>query len=97
MVDALWRRMLKVPALAAPQLGSCASSGRAWRLWAARHSQEETDPLVRQPPPRVLEPAASKAADFTAFDHTIQVWTTKRRAFLIGMFSQFLRISTVKG
>ena len=27
------------PPLAAPQLGSCASSGRAWRLWAARHSQ----------------------------------------------------------
>ena len=29
------------PPLAAPQLGSCASSGRAWRLWAARHSQGE--------------------------------------------------------
>ena len=27
------------PPLAAPQLGSCASSGRARRLWAARHSQ----------------------------------------------------------
>ena len=27
--------------LAVPQLGSCASSGRAWRLWAAQHSQEE--------------------------------------------------------
>ena len=26
-------------AWAVPQLGSCASSGRAWRLWAARHSQ----------------------------------------------------------
>ena len=25
--------------LAVPQLGSCASSGRAWWLWAARHSQ----------------------------------------------------------
>ena len=24
---------------AAPQLGPCASAGRAWRLWAARHSQ----------------------------------------------------------
>ena len=30
---------VKVPVLAVPQLGSCASSGRAWRLWAARHSQ----------------------------------------------------------
>ena len=27
------------PPLAAPQLGSCASPGRAWWLWAARHSQ----------------------------------------------------------
>eukprot|EP00964_Phaeocystis_antarctica_P154914 scaffold123835_cov57-Phaeocystis_antarctica.AAC.1 len=26
-------------------------------------------PLATQPLPRVLEPAASKAADFTAFDH----------------------------
>ena len=25
--------------------------------------------MAAQPPPRVLEPAASKAADFTAFDH----------------------------
>ena len=52
-----------------PQLGSCASSGRAWRLRAARHSQEEADPLGAQPLPRVLEPAASKAADFSASDH----------------------------
>jgi len=29
--------MVKRP-LAVPQLCSCASSGRAWRLWAARHS-----------------------------------------------------------
>eukprot|EP00964_Phaeocystis_antarctica_P055312 scaffold32534_cov49-Phaeocystis_antarctica.AAC.1 len=42
-------------ALAAPQLGSCASSGRALRLWAARHSQEEAGPLIAQPPPRLLE------------------------------------------
>ena len=57
------------PPLAVPQLGPCALSGRAWRLWAARHSQEEADPLGAQPPPRVLAPAASKAADSTAFDH----------------------------
>ena len=36
---------VKVPLLAEPQLGSCASSGRAWRLRAARHSQEEAGPL----------------------------------------------------
>jgi len=46
--------MVKVtPPLAVPQLGSCASSGRAGRLWAARHSQEE---------------AGSKPADVAAFD-----------------------------
>ena len=28
---------------AAPQLGSCAFSGRAWRLWAAQYSQKEAD------------------------------------------------------
>ena len=31
-------KVVKVQALAAPLLGSCASSGRAWRFWAARHS-----------------------------------------------------------
>ena len=55
---------------AAPQLGSCASSsGRAWRLWAVSAlSGEETGQLSPQPPPPVLELAASKAADPTAFD-----------------------------
>ena len=52
---------------AVPQLGSC--SGRAWQLWAARHSQEDAGPLSVQPLPRVLEPAASKDANFTAFDY----------------------------
>ena len=56
--------------LAVPQLGACASSGRAWRLWAARLSQEEAGPLGVHPLPRVLELAASKAADSTAFDHS---------------------------
>ena len=37
--------------LARPQLGSCASSGRPWRLWAAQHSQEEAGPLGAQPLP----------------------------------------------
>ena len=50
-----------------PQLGSCASAGRAWRLWAARHSREEACPQGAQPQPRMLELAASKAADATAF------------------------------
>ena len=52
---------------ALPPLTSCASSGRAWRLWAARHSQGEASPLGPQPLPRVLELAASKAAHLPAF------------------------------
>eukprot|EP00964_Phaeocystis_antarctica_P068292 scaffold41375_cov43-Phaeocystis_antarctica.AAC.2 len=54
--------MVKVTPLAAPQLGSCASSGHVWRLWAAWHSQGGAGPLGAQPLPRVLELAASKAA-----------------------------------
>ena len=39
--------------LAVPQLGSCASSGRAWRLWTAWHSDSEASSLGAQPLPRV--------------------------------------------
>ena len=42
----------KPPPLAAPQLGSCASSGRPWRLWAAWHSQGEAGPLSAPPLPK---------------------------------------------
>ena len=49
---------------------SCASSGRACRLWAAQHSQEEAGPLGALPLPWVLERAASQTADVTAFDHS---------------------------
>ena len=61
--------MIKVTTLAAaPQLGSRTSSGRPWRLRAARHSQGEVGPLGAQPLPRVLErAAASKAAHLSAF------------------------------
>ena len=52
---------------AVPELGSCASSGGAW-LWPAWPSQEEAGPLGAQPLPKVLELAASKAADSTAVD-----------------------------
>ena len=51
----------KPPPLAAPQLGSRASSGRAWRLWAARYAQEEAGPLGAQPLPRAFRLAASKS------------------------------------
>ena len=56
---------------AGPELASCASLGLDTRdssgwLGAPR---EEADPLGTQLPPWVLERAASKAADFTAFGH----------------------------
>ena len=60
--------MVKVPPSAVPQLAPCASSARTWRLWAARHSQSEAQPLGTQPPPRGLKRTASKVADSTAFD-----------------------------
>ena len=62
--------MVKAPPWQRPsQLGSCASSVRAWRLWSAQHSQEEAGPLGAQALLLGLERAASKAADLTAFDH----------------------------
>ena len=54
--------------LAAPQLGSCASSGRAWQPWLAQRSKGRGRLLGAQPPPRVLELAAFSAADFTVLD-----------------------------
>ena len=49
-----------------PQLDSCASSGCARRFWAAWHSQGEALPPGPHPPPRALERASSKAAEFAA-------------------------------
>ena len=46
-----------------PPPGASDGSGQCW------HSQGEAGPLSAQPLPRVLELAASKAADSTAFDH----------------------------
>ena len=54
------RGHLVITPLAVPQLAPCASSGRAWRLWAARYSQSETQPLGAPPPPQLLERAASE-------------------------------------
>ena len=72
--------MVKVPAGQRPSFGSCASSGHTWRLWAARYSQGEPRPLSAQPLPRVLELAASKVADSTAFDHSGTAQDARRRA-----------------
>eukprot|EP00964_Phaeocystis_antarctica_P156030 scaffold125505_cov63-Phaeocystis_antarctica.AAC.1 len=58
MLEVEYRSMAKVPPLAAPQLGSCASSGRARRLWAAPGTRPAhcapSDRLGRssQPPPK---------------------------------------------
>jgi hypothetical protein len=40
-VTLLLGRMAKVHPSAVAGFGSCASSGRAWRLWAAQHTQQE--------------------------------------------------------
>ena len=58
----------QLPPWQRPRLAPCASSGRAWRPRAARHSQGEAQPLGPLLPPRGLKRAASKIADFTGFD-----------------------------
>ena len=56
--------------LLAPELGSCGSSGRARRLFAAGCSQSRVPATgQRRPRPQLLERAASKAAESTAFVH----------------------------
>ena len=58
------------PPWAVPELGSCASSERAWRLWAALGGwllpRRPTRPLGANPLPRVLQPAAIKVASSAA-------------------------------
>ena len=56
-----------MPLLAGPKLAPSASSARVRRLWAARYSQGEAQPLGARPPPWGLKRAVSKVADFTAF------------------------------
>ena len=64
------------PPSAVAELDPCASSGRAWRPWLARNSRHfqgvrpSPEQVGAEPVPRVLESAASKAADSTTtFDH----------------------------
>ena len=77
-----------------PQLGSRASSGRAWRLWVARYSQGEAGPLGAQPLPRALERAASKAAHFPAFDHPgTDAWAVSSPQEVIDGFAARLRLT----
>ena len=77
--------MVKVPALAAPQLAPGASSARAWRIWAAPHSQGGSQPLGAQPRPQLLERAAPKVGHLTAFWPSRSSFVTLFRA-LFGDF-----------
>ena len=58
-------RAKRAPPLAAPSLAPCASSRRAWRLWTPRPSRGRPAQRGAPPPPWVLGPAASQAADAT--------------------------------
>ena len=65
--DTAWSKRPLGSAL--PQL-LCLLGARLVALGSDQHSQEEAGPLDTQPLPRVLKLAASKVADFTAFDHS---------------------------
>ena len=61
--------------LAVPQLGSCCSSGRAWRLREARHAQKQTDPLGDRPTGRPATAFGARASRlrsrrFRCLDHS---------------------------
>ena len=47
----------------------CLTRARLAVLGGSRHPGRELGPLGAQPLPRGLEPATTKVADFTAFDH----------------------------
>jgi hypothetical protein len=50
--------------LSSARVGSCASTGRAWHLWAAQYFQEvKAGSLGAQLLPRLLDPATSNIAD----------------------------------
>ena len=68
------------PDLAAPQLGSCTSPGRACWPRAARHSQAEARPLRAQPQPQLLElklNAAPEVAYLHCMLSTSRRWPSK--------------------
>jgi hypothetical protein len=62
--------LVKDPLLATSATSSAPAppEGRAWRLWAARHSQEEAGPLDAQPlPPRwpISPPVSMQVPSYT--------------------------------
>ena len=89
--------MVKVPPWQRPQLGSCASPGRAWRLWAARHSQEEAGPLGAHATASMLELATSKAADFTPLTLQVQPMLEPVAALRAGLDAHEALVARVGG
>ena len=71
---------VKAPPWQCLSSASYASSGCAWWLWSVRNSQSEARPLGAQPLPRLLEPTASTADGFTAFDDPGQATPSKAAA-----------------
>ena len=63
------RNMVKVAPWQRPSSAPAPNQGAPGGPLAARHSQGGPRPLGSQPRPQLLERAASKVADFTAFDH----------------------------
>ena len=61
-----------------PEHGARTCARRVWRLWAARHSHGEADPVSRQPPPESPIPLAAayypgtRRADTTARRTTLE-------------------------
>ena len=73
--DLVARQHVLSALFAAPQLGSCASSGRAWPLWAARRSQEEACPD--------LGPALVSSTNFKCHCLRLELPPRSRRTHLI--------------
>ena len=71
---------VKAPPWQCLSSASYAFPGCAWWLWSVRHSQSEARPLGAQPLPRLLEPTASTADGFTAFDDPGQATPSKAAA-----------------
>ena len=61
--------MVKVPPWQCPSPAPAAPQGAPGGFRQLGTPREGVRPLSAQPPPRVVELAASKVADFTALDH----------------------------
>ena len=79
---------------ALPQLGSCASSGRALRLWAVSALPGRGRPTERPvtASSEGLHVAASKATHFTAFDHIGEQATDEERDWIRAQVQESARL-----